>query len=207
MPRVFRQQYTRPIPEGAKRITVTGKKGRTVEAVRFVGNDGKTVTAPVVTKGKGAGTTCRVVSPNWYGRVNGERVTLCPNKAASETMLAELVRKAGLAQAGASDPFEEHRKRPLSSARAAEAAARRTTASPAAARAGRTWPTSAATSSTRATPRSTPARPAAAPPQYSTAPGPRSSPTSPRPTSSTGWPTSAKRAACPSRPATTTSAT
>jgi integrase/recombinase XerC len=113
MPRVFRQQYTRPVPPDAKRVTITNKKGQAVEAVRFVGSDGKAVTAPVVTKGKGAGRTCRVSSPNWYGRVKGERVTLCPNKQASELMLADLVRKAGLAERGLADPYEDQRKRPL----------------------------------------------------------------------------------------------
>ena len=113
MPRVFRQQYTRPIPADAQQVTVSNKKGEPVPAVRFKGADGKTITAPVVTKGKGAGTTCRVVSPNWYGRVKGERVTLCPNKQASEVMLADLLRKAGLAGQGLTDPYEEHRSRPL----------------------------------------------------------------------------------------------
>jgi integrase len=117
MPRVFRQQYTRPSPEGAQRVTVTNKKGESVPAVRFKGGDGKTVTAPVVMKGKGAGRTCRVASPAWYGKVKGEAVPLCTNKAAAEVMLAELVRKAGMAERGLVDPFEAHRKRPLLCAR------------------------------------------------------------------------------------------
>jgi integrase len=113
MPRVFRQQYTRPIPEGAQRLTVKNKKGEEVPAVRFKGADGKTVTAPVVQKGKTAGTHCRVVSPTWYGWVDGAAVPLCTNKAAAETMLGEKLKKAQLAEAGVRDPFEKHRKRPL----------------------------------------------------------------------------------------------
>jgi excisionase family DNA binding protein len=81
--------------------------------VRFRGSDGKTVTAPVTTKGKNAGKSCRVVSPTWYGRVNGEPVPLCTDKTAAELMLAELIRKALLADRGITDPFEEHKARPL----------------------------------------------------------------------------------------------
>jgi integrase len=113
MPRVFRQQYTRPIPPDARHVTVTNKKGEKVAAVRFKGGDGKTITAPVVMRGKGAGRTCRVRSPNWYGRVRGERVTLCTNKEAAEVMLADLSRKAEMADRGITDPYEGHRKRPL----------------------------------------------------------------------------------------------
>jgi len=113
MSRVFRQQYTRPIPPDAQRVTIHNKKGESVPAVRFRGSDGKTITAPVVMRGEGAGQSCRASSPNWYGRVNGERVTLCTNKTAAEQMLAELVKKAEMGKAGMGDPFEEHRKRPL----------------------------------------------------------------------------------------------
>ena len=41
MPRVFRQQYTRPIPPDAQHVTLRTKKGDTVAAVRFRGSDGK----------------------------------------------------------------------------------------------------------------------------------------------------------------------
>ncbi len=104
MPRVFRKQYTRPIPPDAERIIHKGKT-----AVRFKGPDGKAVVA-ILTK---SGDRCRMASPNWYGSVGGKHVPLCPNKAAAEMMLAGLLNKAGLASAGYSDPFEEHRKRPL----------------------------------------------------------------------------------------------
>jgi integrase len=113
MARVFRQQYTRPIPPDAQHVTVKNKKGEPVPAVRFKGSDGKTVTAPVVQKGKGAGTMCRVLSPNYAGHVNGQRVTLCPNKQAAEVMLSDLIRKAARGEAGMNDPFEKHSKRPL----------------------------------------------------------------------------------------------
>jgi hypothetical protein len=58
VPRVFRQQYTRPIPPDAERVTIKNKKGESVPAVRFRGSDGKAITAPVVRKGKGANQTC-----------------------------------------------------------------------------------------------------------------------------------------------------
>src|SRR4051794_10683012 len=68
---VFRQQYTRPIPEGAQPITMKVKRKvvdadgvhiREVEvpAVRFRGEGGKWVTAPITQKGKNAGKYCRV---------------------------------------------------------------------------------------------------------------------------------------------------
>ena len=41
MPRVFRQQYTRPIPPDAQRVIHKGKP-----AVRFKGPDGKPLVAP-----------------------------------------------------------------------------------------------------------------------------------------------------------------
>ncbi len=105
MPRVYRQQYTRPIPEDAQRVE--DAKGR--PAVRFKGPDGKNVVAPLTEKGD----ACRTCSPYWYGRVKGEPVRLSTNKAAAEIMLGELCRKAEMGQAGAVDPFEAHGKRPL----------------------------------------------------------------------------------------------
>jgi integrase len=107
MARVFRQQYTRPIPDGAQRTK--DKKGR--PAVRFKGPDGKPVVAPLTKKGD----RCRLASPTWYGRVPGasKPVPLCTNKAAAEIMLADLVKKAAMGKAGAADPFEKHNKRPL----------------------------------------------------------------------------------------------
>ena len=104
MPRVFRQQYTRPIPAGAERITHEGKP-----AVRFRNGDGKTVIAFLTKKGD----RYRGQSPRWYGWVNGTAVPLCTNKAAAEVMLADLVRKAERAEIGITDPYEEHRRRPL----------------------------------------------------------------------------------------------
>ena len=58
MPRLFRQPYTRPLPEGAERITHKGKP-----AVRFTDDDGHTVTAPLTRKGD----RIRLLSAKWYG--------------------------------------------------------------------------------------------------------------------------------------------
>jgi integrase len=54
-------------------------------------------------------------SAKWYGRPPGapRPVPLCGNKTAAQIMLNELVKKAELGKAGLTDPFEEHRKRPL----------------------------------------------------------------------------------------------
>src|SRR5262249_11732137 len=60
MPRVFRKQYTRPVPADAARITHKGKP-----AVRFKGADGKAVVAFLTKKGD----RYRGHSPHWYGTV------------------------------------------------------------------------------------------------------------------------------------------
>ena len=57
-------------------------------------------------------------TPNWYGKYRDDlgiwqRVPLCPDKTLAGLMLAELTRKTMQCQAGISDPFEAHRKRPL----------------------------------------------------------------------------------------------
>jgi integrase len=110
MPRVFHQQDTRPIPEGAERTTVKDKKtGEDKPAVRFKGPDGKWVVAPLTKNGD----SCRMKSPNWYGWVDGKPVPLCANKAAAESLLGEKLKKAAQKLAGIADPYEEHRKRPL----------------------------------------------------------------------------------------------
>jgi integrase len=54
-------------------------------------------------------------STKWYGRVPGNPrpVPLSSNKVAALQLLAQMIRKAELGRAGISDPFEGHRKRPL----------------------------------------------------------------------------------------------
>ncbi len=109
MARVFKKTYTRAIPEGAERVTAKSKKGADVPAVRFKGEDGKWVVAPLTR----SGDRCRVQSPTWYGWMNGAAVPLCGNRDASEVMLADLVRQAARGEAGMVDPFEDNRKRSL----------------------------------------------------------------------------------------------
>ena len=111
MPRVFHQQYTRPIPTDAQHVTHKGRP-----AVRFKGSDGKPVIAALTRKGD----RCRVASPVWYGHVpdpdapgGQRRASAVRNKAAAEIMLGELCRQAEMGKAGARDPFAQHRKRPL----------------------------------------------------------------------------------------------
>src|SRR4051812_19246022 len=99
MPRVYKKTYSRPIPDGAERVTVVVKRrGRSdrVDAVRFRGDDGKLVTAPLTVKG----ARCLMSSPSWYGRVGGKPVRLCSNKCAAELMLGDMVREAANRQAG-----------------------------------------------------------------------------------------------------------
>ena len=58
-------------------------------------------------------------SKNWYGRFTDSKgkthvVPLCPDKAASQQMLAKLIADAAMNKLGLVDPFGEHRRRPLS---------------------------------------------------------------------------------------------
>ena len=65
-----------------------------------------------------SGKTKRVAYDSWYGKYADadnivRKVKLCGDKAASQQMLNELVRKAELGKAGLVDPFASQRKRPL----------------------------------------------------------------------------------------------
>lgn len=114
MSSVFRQDCTRPIPEGAERVTVKDKNGNLVSGVRFKGRDGKLITAPLTEKGD----RCRVPSRKWYGEYKDaddivQRVPLSENKRVAEELLADLVVKAAKGKAGIRDPYEKHKKTPL----------------------------------------------------------------------------------------------
>src|SRR4051794_12244907 len=110
MSRLFRQPYTRPIPEGALRVTHKGKP-----AVRFTDDDGRTATAPLTKKGD----RIRLLSAKWYGEYRDadgivRRVPLAEDRAAAEVMLGELVKETELTRRGLADPRrEEHARRPL----------------------------------------------------------------------------------------------
>jgi hypothetical protein len=100
--------YTKPIPPGAEIVTHKGKPH-----ARFV-LDGKTLVAPLTKKGD----RIRLHSKKWYGEYRDSDGALrCDplsvDKTAAGQMLADLVRKAEMRKANISDPFEEHRKRPL----------------------------------------------------------------------------------------------
>src|SRR5437870_4949763 len=116
MPRIFHQQYTAPIPEGAAPTNAKDRCGRTVPGRRFRGPDGKAVVAPLTHDS----TRCRLTSDYWYGNVpdpeapgGRRRVKLSTNRSAAEVMLADKVRKAAQKDAGMTNPFEEQVKRPL----------------------------------------------------------------------------------------------
>ena len=72
-----------------------------------------------VRKGTSEARAVTVLSKKWYGDYKDEhgvtrRVPLARDKAASQTMLNELVRQVERRQAGLYDPYEEHRNKPLS---------------------------------------------------------------------------------------------
>jgi integrase len=79
--------------------------------VRYLDSNGQRVPA-----GTAGARKVKQKSGKWYGAIPGtaKPVPLCRNKSAAEMLLNELVKKAELAKAGVVDPFEQHRKRPLS---------------------------------------------------------------------------------------------
>ncbi|CAN5431935.1 hypothetical protein BH11PLA2_BH11PLA2_12200 [soil metagenome] len=104
-----RKYYTRPIPPNAVRVTHNKKP-----AVRFTGRNGKPVVAPLTADGN----RCRIRSDSWVGRyvdANGKisEVSLSTDRAASEMMLNELLKKVRDTKAGIIDHYTDHRKRPL----------------------------------------------------------------------------------------------
>jgi hypothetical protein len=73
------------------------------------------VKARKVPKGTPGAKKVKKKSGKWYGRAPGSAkpVPLSTNKVAAQQLLADMVKKAELGRAGISDPFEQHRKRPL----------------------------------------------------------------------------------------------
>jgi integrase len=107
--RLRRVPYTKPIPPGAKILTHKGKPH-----AQFKDERGHTVTAPLTEKGD------RILlrSKKLYGEYrDAGGVLRCEplstDRTAAEQMLAARVKKAELKKAHISDPFEEHRGRPL----------------------------------------------------------------------------------------------
>src|SRR4051812_16123405 len=100
MARLFRQPYTRPLPEGAQIVTIRGKPH-----ARFADEGGRTVTAPLTRKGD----RIRLLSAKWYGEYRDaadivQRVPLSTDEAAAQVMLGDLIRDAELARRGMADP-------------------------------------------------------------------------------------------------------
>src|SRR5262249_33133037 len=78
------------------------------QTVRYYTPDGKRCTADT----PGASRTVEL-SHKWYGTVNGKPAPLCRDKGASQKLLNKLLTDATMRAHGMSDPYEEHRKRPL----------------------------------------------------------------------------------------------
>ncbi|AWM35848.1 Tyrosine recombinase XerC [Gemmata obscuriglobus] len=100
MGRVHRKQYTKPIPAGAERVTVKG-----VPCVRWRGKSKQWQVGVVLPGGR-----CRLESANWYvtyfDHTKGKEVTVpgYADKAASEALLAQLVRTSARVDAGLLPP-------------------------------------------------------------------------------------------------------
>jgi integrase len=73
---------------------------------------------PIVVTDPKTGKKVKTKTKKWWGRYRGEngqekRVPLAADKNAAQAMLNERVKKVELKNAGLYDPFEQHRKRPL----------------------------------------------------------------------------------------------
>jgi len=109
MARVFKQTYTKPLPDGSEVITLRGKlyaryKNRQENTVRaLLSRDGKRI----IIEAKRWSITYRDAD----GIVRKEKGFT--DKKAAEQKAAELERKAELGRIGIVDKYEEHTKRPL----------------------------------------------------------------------------------------------
>src|SRR5262245_12000336 len=103
---VFKQQYSRTIPENAERLVHDGRP-----AVRWKGRDKRWVVGYLI---EGKPDRCLVESKKWYGRVDGDEVPLCANKTVAEQMLTEKLRKAARREIDPAFAFEEQCERALS---------------------------------------------------------------------------------------------
>jgi integrase len=104
MSNIFRRSYTVPIPPDAELVTIDG-----VPSAKYRKRGSKPKTTPLTADGN----RMHVQSPFWYGWVGGKAVKLFTDAVSSQQRLAELIRKNERRESGASDPFEEHRRRPL----------------------------------------------------------------------------------------------
>lgn len=108
--KLFKQHYTRPIPPDAEIVTKNGER-----FARFRQTGGRIVLAPLLSDG----CRCRVESRKWYGQYRDatgtiQRVPLLTDKAASQTMLNELIRNSEREQAGLRPSFAKHHECPIS---------------------------------------------------------------------------------------------
>src|SRR5579871_5223070 len=74
---------------------------------------------PIVVRDPKTGERIKTQSRKWWGRYRDphlgveKRVPLCTDKAAAQTMLANLVKKAERRAVGLTDPFDDSRRKPL----------------------------------------------------------------------------------------------
>ena len=114
MPRVFKQQYTRPIPADAMRTTGEGQgqggSGRQVQGQRRQVRRG---TSDEEWRPLPGSISCLVWPVHRCRRPVAGRVPLCENKAAAEMMLNDKIKEAEQAKAlGLSSQTIDARKRP-----------------------------------------------------------------------------------------------
>ena len=110
MARIYRQTYTKPLPEDAQVITRRGKR-----LAKFRGRDGRQQTAPL----SADGAKVILETKKWYieyrdGNGSPRKAAGYTDKQATEQKAAQLERQAAHQETGLIDRFAEHRKRPLS---------------------------------------------------------------------------------------------
>ena len=104
MPDVFKKQYTKPVPAGAERCDIKG-----VPSARWT-HRGKKRSAPLTADGQ------RIVleTDTYYGTVGGRTVCLeVDDKDVARTLLSKMASDAALSARGLSDPFADHKAKPL----------------------------------------------------------------------------------------------
>ncbi len=110
MARIFKHNYTKPLPEGAELFT---RKGR--RCARFRDSKGKSVTAPLSQDGK----KVVIETAKWYIEYKDadgimRRVPGCKDKQATAKMASDLDTAGQRGRTGLIDKHAEQRKRPLS---------------------------------------------------------------------------------------------
>ena len=125
MASVFKPSYSKPVPTNAEIVTQLGNDGTPKRFARFVERGGKRVTLPIIESPKDKagnpkpGVWCLAEAEHWYAKYKDadgvwQRAKGFTDKSATHQLASKLEREAEMGRHGIVDPFEKHRKAPLS---------------------------------------------------------------------------------------------